>query len=95
MMKAFGTLRRVYNPGAEVPLVTKLGKWLQTESHNDHNIIRDPTSIYVQDKNGWRQFKLSGKDGCYEDYGQWHDSFQGSHHCDGKIEGQWLFSHHK
>ena len=50
MMKAFGTIRRVYNIGAEVTLVKKLVKWLGTEIRNDHSIIRDPTRIYVQDK---------------------------------------------
>ena len=94
-MKAFSTFRRLYNPGAEVPLVNKLGKWLGTESHNDHSIICDTIRIYVQDKKGWRQFKWSGKDECYKDYGQWHDSIQCSHPCDGKTEGQCLFSHHK
>ena len=67
MVKAFGTLSRVYNLCAEVSLVTKLGQWLANERHREHNIVRDRNNIYVSGAKGWRQFQRSGKEGQYKD----------------------------
>ena len=61
MVKAFGTLSRVYNPFAEVPLVIKLVKWYDNERHSKHNILRDRNNVYVRGARGWRQFIQSGK----------------------------------
>ena len=63
IMKTFGTLRRVYNPCAEVVLIIKLVKWLDNERHSAKKIIRDINNIYIQDTKGGRKFKWSGKEG--------------------------------
>ena len=70
IMKAFGTLRRVHNPCAEVPLIVKLGKWFDNEKHIAHKKKRDRNNIYVQEAKGWRQFQWSEKEGQYADSGQ-------------------------
>ena len=57
MVKEFGTLKRVYNPCAEVPLIVKLGQWLPNERQSKHNIVRDRNNIYVCGAKGWRQFQ--------------------------------------
>ena len=65
IMKIFGILRRVYNPCAEVPLITKLGKWLDNERHSAHKMICDINNMYFQEKNTWKKFKWIGKEGQY------------------------------
>ena len=62
MMKAFGTLKRVHNPCAEVPLSVKLGQWLDNERHSAYKIVRDRNNIYVHKAKGWRQFQRIGKE---------------------------------
>ena len=69
IMKVFGTLRRVHNSCAEVPLIVKFGKWYDNERHSAHKIVHDRNNIYVQEAKGWRQFQWSGKEGQYADSG--------------------------
>ena len=95
MVKAFGTLSRVYNPSAEVPLVIKLGKWYANERHSKKNIMRDRDNVYVRGEIGWRQFLQSGKDGQYKESAKYIGNITHCHPCDGKIERQWLYSHYK
>ena len=95
MVKAFGTLSRVYNPCAEVTLVIKLGKWFANERHSKQNIVRDRNNVYVQGTKGWRQFQRSGKEGQYKDSEKCISNITHGHPCDGKIEGKWLYSHYK
>ena len=46
MMKAFGTMARVYNPGAEMPLKKKMGKWLRVERHIKYSLMRNEVACY-------------------------------------------------
>ena len=41
MMKSFGTMSRVYNPGAEMPLKKKMDKWLREERHIQYSLMQD------------------------------------------------------
>ena len=95
MVKAFGTLNRFYNPCAEFPLISKLGKWYANERHSEHSIMRDRENIYVREESGWRQFLRSGKDGQYKESEKCISNIMHGHPCDGKIEGKWLYSHYK
>ena len=63
MMKAFGTLRRLHNPFAEVPLIVKLGKWLDNERHSAQKMICDIKNIYVQEKKGGDNLSGVGRKG--------------------------------
>ena len=56
MMKAFGTMARVYNPAAEVPLKKKLGKWLRVDRHICYMFVRDETACYEREGDSWRQY---------------------------------------
>ena len=69
IMKTFGTLRRVHNPCAEVPLIVKLGKRLDNEGHSAHKMIRDRNIIYVQEKRGGDNLSGVGRKGNMQTVG--------------------------
>ena len=54
MMKAFGTMSRVYNPGAEMPLNKKMGKWLRAERNIKYSLMRDDVACYERVGEVWR-----------------------------------------
>ena len=57
MMKALGTLARVYNPGAKMPLKKNLGKWLRVERHIQYSLMRDELSCYERGGDRWRRYE--------------------------------------
>ena len=60
-MKAFGTMQRVSNPGAEMPLKVKMGKWLRVERHILYPMVQYETACYEKEKERWRQYEYDNK----------------------------------
>ena len=53
MMKAFGTMAKVYNPGAEFSLRQKLGPWLKADRHVQYRIMRNVDACFVHKDGAW------------------------------------------
>ena len=51
--------------------------------------------MYVCGAKGWRQFQQSGKEEKYKDSGKCVIDNKQGHPCDGKVKGNWLYTHHK
>ena len=61
MIKTFVTMQRVYNPGAEMPLKVKMGKWLRAERHILYSMMRDGIACYEKEGERWRQYAYDNK----------------------------------
>ena len=57
MMKALGTMARVYNPGAEMPLKKKMDKWLSVDRHIQYSIMRNEVACYERIGDRWRRYE--------------------------------------
>ena len=57
MMKAFGTMARVYNPAAEIPLKNKMGKWLRVDIHICYTFMHDEKACYERVGDSWRWYE--------------------------------------
>ena len=61
MLKAFGKMKRVYNPGEEMPLKVKMGKWLRLERHILYTMDHDETGCYEKEGEIWRKYECNSK----------------------------------
>ena len=94
-MKAFGTMARVYNPAAEVPLKKKLGKWLRVDRHVCYRFVRDETACYERIGDNWRQYVHDKQANSFHFQREWSIDIRQCHPIDGKVEGDRMYTHMK
>ena len=95
MMKAFGTMARVYNPGAEVPFQQKLGPWLKLDSHVQYTVMHDEDTCFVHKDGAWIRYKWNSKEKVNENEGKASVDIRECHPVKGQIEDQVVFTHFK
>ena len=95
IMKAFGTLARVYNPGAELPLWKKLGPWMRLDRHVHHKLVPDEDSCFVHQDDEWTMYIWNSKDKSYNYDGHTEVDLWLCHPVEGQVEGQKFYTHYK
>ena len=95
MIKVVGTMARVYNPGAEMPLKKKMGKWLRVERHIQYALIRDEAAYYERLGEGWRRYEKDTQTNQFRLQDEHNIDITQCHTIDGKVEEGKLYTHMK
>ena len=95
VIKALGTMKRVYNPGAEVPLRQKLGPWLKSDRHIHYRLIRNIDACFVQKDGTWIRFKWNSRGKVDEKEGRASVDIRKCNPVEGQIEDQVVYTHFK
>ena len=86
MMKAFGTMSRVYNLGSEMPLKKKMGKCLRAERHIQYSLMRDDAAFYERVGERWRRYEKDNQINQFKFQKEHNIDTRQCHPIDGKVE---------
>ena len=92
-MKAFGTMARVYNPAAEMPLKKKLGKWRKVDRHVCCILVRDETACYERVGDKWRQYIHDKQTNSFHFHSKRSIDIRQCHPIEGKVAGDRCYTH--
>ena len=95
MMKVIGTMARVYNPRAEMPLKKKMGKWLRVERHIQYALMRNEVACYERVGDRWRRYEKDKQINSFQFQKVHSIGIKQCHLIDGKVEGEKLYTHMK